>query len=779
MPQPVSNTTDIVSGSLLANKISYVVDGQNRNYRGGFGGLSWMSEAPASNNVIFIGNTTTIGRGPADKPLFYPSFNNTEANIVYAVNTLPGSPGNLTTLAGAYNWATTNNFFINNSDNPIARVNADGMVLFVDGGQPTSYPQTGTSWYDLSGQANTGTLINGTVWNSSGWFDFDGVDDTVRIGSTSILNTPNGFTGESWVRFDTTSAMVLIHKDNVYSLRRSSNTGLQWADGTNWSYSSWGTTTFATGTIQRFYHIAATKNGSTVTLYGNGEVLVSKTFGSSGVGGNTNDLYIGSYAGSSNWMDGNIARTKIHNKALTQTEIKQSLFQSNIVQDGLVFMVDANNLVSYPKSGTTTYSLTGSLTGTLTNGVSYLPNNGGTFDFDGTDDYIAISSNVNYTDVTIEAWIYREKGDLLNIVGGTGIAEYFCVYQGKLAYYASQNTGTWTYGTTTIQAQTWYHVAITMNNSNGETKMYVNGILESTTTAQTGYRSGYVTTIGVYGNTSIRFWDGYIPNVRIYNKALTAGEVQQNYEATKDKFLGSNIITNGLLVYLDAADKNSYPGTGTTWTDLSGNGNNFTLYNSPYFNASGGFFVLDGVDDWIRSANTLNLSGTNAATIVVLFKPNSYPSSGNVDFVFEHTANFNSSTGGFVHTYNDTSLAQSYQVFWSNRGNAGYNIGIWDKSNYNDLNWKQATLVVDRAQSSIENTFYLQGSQIPALSNPAPGYANNNTNNFVNDYFYIACRGGNSFFSDLNIAAVAIYNRALSSTEISQVYNFFKNRHGV
>jgi hypothetical protein len=51
-----------------------------------FGGLSWMSEVQAENNVIFIGNSTTIGRGPADSPLFYPSFNNTEANIIYAVN---------------------------------------------------------------------------------------------------------------------------------------------------------------------------------------------------------------------------------------------------------------------------------------------------------------------------------------------------------------------------------------------------------------------------------------------------------------------------------------------------------------------------------------------------------------------------------------------------------------------------------------------------------------------------------------------------------------------
>jgi hypothetical protein len=152
MPQPVSNTTTIVSGSLLANKISYVVDGQGRNYRGNFGGLSWMSEVQAENNVIFIGNSTTIGRGPADSPLFYPSFNNTEANIIYAANNLPGSPGNLLTLTGAYDWAATNNFFINNSDNPIPRIDADGMVLYLDANQPTSYPytSTGTSWYDFT-----------------------------------------------------------------------------------------------------------------------------------------------------------------------------------------------------------------------------------------------------------------------------------------------------------------------------------------------------------------------------------------------------------------------------------------------------------------------------------------------------------------------------------------------------------------------------------------------------------------------------------------------------
>jgi hypothetical protein len=59
------------------------------------------------------------------------------------------------------------------------------------------------------------------------------------------------------------------------------------------------------------------------------------------------------------------------------------------------------------------------------------------------------------------------------------------------------------------------------------------------------------------------------------------------------------IVTNGLVLALDAADKNSYPGSGTTWRDMSGNNSNSTLTNSPTFNsANGGSIVFDGVDDY-------------------------------------------------------------------------------------------------------------------------------------------------------------------------------------
>ena len=66
--------------------------------------------------------------------------------------------------------------------------------------------------------------------------------------------------------------------------------------------------------------------------------------------------------------------------------------------------------------------------------------------------------------------------------------------------------------------------------------MYLNGNLESTSTADASYRTGYVTTLGTYNNASIRFWKGYISNLRIYGAALTQAQIQQNYNALKSRF---------------------------------------------------------------------------------------------------------------------------------------------------------------------------------------------------------------------------------------------------
>ncbi len=76
------------------------------------------------------------------------------------------------------------------------------------------------------------------------------------------------------------------------------------------------------------------------------------------------------------------------------------------------------------------------------------------------------------------------------------------------------------------------------------------------------------------------------------------------------------IVTNGLVLCLDAASRKSYPGTGNVWRDLSGNGNNGTLTNGPTFSsANGGSIVFDGIYDPVLGVSNLPISGNASFTI--------------------------------------------------------------------------------------------------------------------------------------------------------------------
>jgi hypothetical protein len=82
-------------------------------------------------------------------------------------------------------------------------------------------------------------------------------------------------------------------------------------------------------------------------------------------------------------------------------------------------------------------------------------------------------------------------------------------------------------------------------------------------------------------------------------------------------YFSPRIVTSGLVLALDAADRNSYPRTGTTWRDLSGNSNTGTLTNGPVFsNTNGGSITTDGIDDYINLGNAVSIKmGTGNFTI--------------------------------------------------------------------------------------------------------------------------------------------------------------------
>ena len=117
---------------------------------------------------------------------------------------------------------------------------------------------------------------------------------------------------------------------------------------------------------------------------------------------------------------------------------------------------------------------------------------------------------------------------------------------------------------------------------------------------------------------------------------------------------GPNIVTNGLVLYLDAGNTKSYSGSGTTWTDLSGNGNNGTLTNGPaYDSANLGGILFDGNNDYITVPDNSSLTSFTNMTLEILVKYNV----NNKNQVFVQKWNYGSGNGYGLEIYNGNILA--------------------------------------------------------------------------------------------------------------------------
>ena len=134
---------------------------------------------------------------------------------------------------------------------------------------------------------------------------------------------------------------------------------------------------------------------------------------------------------------------------------------------------------------------------------------------------------------------------------------------------------------------------------NGFLNYILNGqIIQSTiTTGNFNASESFDIKIGRADN----LWLGNMSNVLLYNRILSTSEILQNYQAQFPRFLGKNIVMNGLVNYLDAGYNVSYPGTGTTWNNISGvSGGTGTLTNGvAYSGSNGGYFDFDGTNDFV------------------------------------------------------------------------------------------------------------------------------------------------------------------------------------
>jgi hypothetical protein len=214
----------------------------------------------------------------------------------------------------------------------------------------------------------------------------------------------------------------------------------------------------------------------------------------------------------------------------------------DIVDDVLVFAVDAGSTRSYPGSGTTVTSLIGSNTGTLTNGVSFNTNNGGTFEFDGTDDYISVASYTGHQQATgtIEAWVNPDttSGNRYMFgAGGTytlGATRALRLLNGIWSFVSlgSANTHDWNNAGTATTG--WQHVAIGWNGTTAY--FYLNGVRNSQTLANMATPTGTALIMGARPWDNGANMDGEIAALKCYSNLLTEAQMQQNFNAQRTRF---------------------------------------------------------------------------------------------------------------------------------------------------------------------------------------------------------------------------------------------------
>jgi hypothetical protein len=220
-----------------------------------------------------------------------------------------------------------------------------------------------------------------------------------------------------------------------------------------------------------------------------------------------------------------------------------------IVMDGLVLNLDAGITQSYPGSGTAWTDINGlgpKNNGTLTNGPTFSTDGGGSIVFDGADDNIQIGDVINFipnpSQVTCETWLKTNSIGSYKKIFVTGtpsiriLGIYFSIGPSPYQTYFGLKTSSTqdaVVTTTNLSTTNYSHVVGTYNDPTA--KIYINGTLMATANIGGTIGTGGVGRISGYGDNA-ETWNGNISIFRIYNRALSASEVLQNYNAQKGRF---------------------------------------------------------------------------------------------------------------------------------------------------------------------------------------------------------------------------------------------------
>jgi len=433
----------------------------------------------------------------------------------------------------------------------------------------------------------------------------------------------------------------------------------------------------------------------------------------------------------------------------------------SIVTDGLVLNFDAGFLPSYPGTGSSWYDLGPSQSnGTLQNGPTF--DSGGWINFDGSNDYVSISSKSLVGSFT---WMVVCFSNLM-----TGSQNRQTYFGGNTALFEQSDNDTLLISnfsdpainlelpTSIIPQSIFYHICITRKSDN-TFDFYHNGLKRTLRSGGSIPGDFVINQIGSLNGA--RFWNGRISNASVYNRVLSQSEILQNY------YKGP-IITDELVYAYDPGNLICFDGLSTVARSLSQSFTASVSNGTLFINENGGVWDLDGTDEFINLGTQITSYNFNPST--TNFSMGGWISirqHKNYSTVIDITGSGAARNGLFV--TNTGSLI--YQV----RPNAGTisTIASYTQNSIALNRWYHLFLTVDI--SSLTAKLYVNGSNVTTTTG---WIANQIPTTLLEQYLGYYRDSGQS--TNGRIGPVFLYvNKSLTDFEVLQNFNTQRSRFAI
>ncbi|MFA4881115.1 MAG: LamG domain-containing protein [Candidatus Doudnabacteria bacterium] len=515
----------------------------------------------------------------------------------------------------------------------------------------------GQTTYDASGNGNNGTLGASTsdttpdpTWKNEEsckngkCLQFDGSNDYVNAGNTGT-HLPS-ITVSAWIKPNTVGDGVTWASDGIVN-KYTTATYYGWKLGLDSSgYVTWvyisavggscltDVLTDSKSLVGSWHHVVGVRSSAGLILYVDGVQVGSRSV-TCATESNNEIINIGGPrvgGGSGEYFNGTIDDVRVYNYARSANQIKADYNRSaggkgagvkvgssqeeQNASDGLVgyWKMDeaSGNPVDSSGNGST---LTNTGTATFASGKF-----GNTASLNGSSQYFYVADNAILSltgDVVLSAWIYADSitgsHDIVGKWDGANESYLLSLEGDELRMWADSVLNYKTTDAANLAISTWYFVTGVYDASEGKVRLYVNG------TEQAGTITGTIPTsigdtgdrlqIGAEDSTggAANYFDGYIDDVKIYNKARSAEQIRRDYESGPSPVAHWKMDENSGQYAYDTSGTNN----GTLGTDATANASDPQWTNGKYGNA----LKFDGTDDYVKCGDTNLPAGASARTV--------------------------------------------------------------------------------------------------------------------------------------------------------------------